>query len=300
MYAVSVAQNDYKEGFIISQKDDTTNGFLLFNNNNIFTKCLFKPSKDSNVIKYNSDEIKGFRFNNGKYYVSKIVLLDEKPEQRFLEYLIQGKSNIYYLRERTDHYYIETDSSNLIELSEKEVLYGSSYVRPSWYKGKLRAVLSLADDMDKEIENTRLTHKSLIRLAKSYHYKVCDTEDCIIFEKNESNIEIKLAAIIGYTYNKFLFGVNAGSDYRQGKNIGLKIKVLNVFSWSERTTLFTGLIGQHYSSYGLSKNGTDKVYVDYNKNSYDIGGRGNTSIIGIETLEVDINVWSIKIPLGIS
>lgn len=300
IYAVSVAQQGYKKGFIINQKEDTISGFLLFNSIKISTKCLFRQTKESDIIEYNPKDIKGFKFNEGKFFVSKTVILDNESKPRFLEFLIQGKANIYYLRDRSDHYYIETENSKLIELSEKEEIYKSNRLKPTFYKGKLRALMSSAEDIEKDIQNTSLTHKSLIKIGKSYHYKVCDTQECIIFEKKKSKVELKYSVFIGHTFNKLMFGVNVGTDYHKGKNIGLKMELLDVFPWSEKTNLFIGLIGQHYSYYNLSKKGTDHVFVDYNKKTYQVGGRGNSSIIGIENLEVDINTWLIKMHMGIS
>jgi hypothetical protein len=62
-----------------------------------------------------------FRFLDSKYYVTKEI----NNKKSFLEYLIKGKINIYYMRdEKGDHYYLDKENVELTEIPyEEKIIY---------------------------------------------------------------------------------------------------------------------------------------------------------------------------------
>lgn len=188
----SVNAQNFKEGFIISYEGDSTNGFVNFTDKKIFKNCQFKSSIYGEVIKYSPKEIKGFRFNEGKYFVSKTLIVDGKETRLFLEYIIEGKANIYYYRDDRDHYFIDTEDSELIELTQKQAYYkrddSRPYELPKRHKQKLKLVLKDCPEIYPQIDMVSLNHKPLTKLAISYHYQICDTEDCIVFERKTNKV----------------------------------------------------------------------------------------------------------------
>jgi hypothetical protein len=147
------SNNDFKEGYIISLNGDTTKGFLLVQiSRNASEQCVFKPSANSANTIYKPGEIAGYRYLNGKYYISKEINIDSTTKKVvFLEFLIKGIASIYYYMDNEEHYYIEKFPNGLVELTEKERTFfdeGTSgrdgahtYTMPSKYKGKLMFTL---------------------------------------------------------------------------------------------------------------------------------------------------------------
>lgn len=95
------AQSNYKQGYIITNENDTINGLIDFRtdraNSNV---CKFKKSEKSDEQVFHPGEILGYRFiKEMKYYVSRTVEIDKIKQTVFLEYLVQGiKDPIFILR----------------------------------------------------------------------------------------------------------------------------------------------------------------------------------------------------------
>ncbi len=80
------------------------------------------------------------------------------------------------MKDESEHYYIETDKQQLIELSEPEEYFTTNdgiFVKRKKYKGNLLATLSDCPEVYSEIRQMDLGHSSLIKLAKRYHQKMC-------------------------------------------------------------------------------------------------------------------------------
>jgi hypothetical protein len=200
------AQEIYKEGCILNLKGDTIKGFLLVQKGkNASEKCLFKQTIDGESKTYNPNEIAGYRYSNSKYYISKEINIDSINKKIvFLEFLIKGTASVYYYFDNAEHYYIEKDPNGLIELSEKERLYhdekkGGTFIVPSKYKNKLTVVMQDCPGISEEIKNSRLNHKSLIKLTKDYHEKVCNSESCIIYERDNTSPKVKFGVLMGFS-----------------------------------------------------------------------------------------------------
>lgn len=111
-----VAQENFKPGYIITNSNDTIKGFISQLNKDAFTKCSFKKNLNEKSIDYLPGEIFAYRFqNDGKYFITKETTLSSGNKTIFLEYLIKGKANIYFMRDNVDHYFIETDNVKMIE-----------------------------------------------------------------------------------------------------------------------------------------------------------------------------------------
>ena len=105
--SISYGQRDYKPGYIITNKNDTVHGFInLKSNYQNSRQCEFKRNIDQEPDTYLPFDIKGYRVENSKFYVSKEVPLNDTTEKVFLEYLVEGIVNLYYLKDLTSEYSI--------------------------------------------------------------------------------------------------------------------------------------------------------------------------------------------------
>ena len=68
------AQSDFRNGYIIDNNNDTIHGLIDYKGNHANAKkCIFKKDNNSQNQIFTPEEIKGYRFTDSKYYVSKSV-----------------------------------------------------------------------------------------------------------------------------------------------------------------------------------------------------------------------------------
>ncbi len=116
------AQTDFRPGYIIKTIGDTIFGQIDYRGDILMSKvCRFKD-KESEITEYYPNDITAYRFIDSKYYVSREL----NKKQVFLEYLIKGEINIYYMRDGIgDHYYLDKEDVKLTEIPYEE---GIKYV----------------------------------------------------------------------------------------------------------------------------------------------------------------------------
>jgi len=197
------AQTDFRSGYVIKSVGDTLWGEVDYRGDKKMGEiCTFRKSKGDEVTTFTPDDILGFRFINSKYYISRV--LNEKKV--FLEFLINGKVNIYYRRDEiSDHYYIEKEDEPLIEMPYEEVVKSKNnknyLYKSTKHIGILTYYMKDAQDLIAIINNMRKPeHKNLIQLAEKYHNEVCDGEKCIIYEKKLPPFSVDLELISGITH----------------------------------------------------------------------------------------------------
>lgn len=214
------SQNTFEEGYIINNAKDTIYGMIAnndFSSNSL--QCKFKSRLDAKVEEFVPFDIHSYRFVNGKYYISKNVLIENKDVSLFLEFLIKGKLNIYFTRYKgVDYYFVEKEKDSLIYLDNSKIYYEYDDIKKEWvvsenetlqkvgysnqYKGKLLYVTSDVPEMRSRVSQLNLSHKSIIKFSKDYHNKVCDNEECIVFEKKSAAM-LSVGATISYPYFQY-------------------------------------------------------------------------------------------------
>ncbi len=199
--ATLFSQADFRAGYIIKSEGDTIFGELDYRGNYRMSEvCSFRKDKKDTITHYYPNNILAYRFIDSKFYVSK----DVDGTKMFLEYLVNGKLNIYYRVDnfQADHYYFEKDGISLTELPYEEIIKkkdDKDYLyKSNTHIGILTYSLSDAKGLKTEIESIKKPdHKNLITLAQDYHNIVCDGEKCIIYEKKLPPFKVDLEAYGG-------------------------------------------------------------------------------------------------------
>ncbi len=92
------AQSSFSPGFIIRTTGDTVHGYIEQKNYPAsFRKCHFKYASNAETEQYGPEDLKAYHFDNGKMFVSKNVVLNGDSTQMFLECLLDGIADIYFL-----------------------------------------------------------------------------------------------------------------------------------------------------------------------------------------------------------
>jgi hypothetical protein len=195
------AQADFRPGFVILNSGDTLFGTIDYRGDmTMGSLCRFKTAENE-IREFSPLDISGYRFTDSKYFISREV----DGKMVFLEFLLKGKVNVYYLRDNAgDHYYLDKEGERLTELvySEefkliKEDLYKEKryLVKSNKHIGILSYYMQDAPDLQPKIRSiAKPEQQNLINLAEKYHNEVCKGEECIIFEKKlplfKANMEI--------------------------------------------------------------------------------------------------------------
>jgi hypothetical protein len=255
--AISVsAQNGNNSGYIITLQNDTIKGFLENNDVDNYKKCRFRKEKSLDIVDYLPGQIQAYRYNDsGKYFISNDVITTQGRKSVFLEYLIKGKANIYFMRDNTEHYYIQKETDELVELSEIPELTknddGVSYYKAQKYTGKLKYLLQDCPEVFPEIDNVKLNPTQLITLAKDYHDKVCNSEQCIIYERKIIPIQVSFGLYAGVSYNNFYLNSVNYSNNKFSVYPGFRLEIKNLFFSFEQLKLLTGLSLHYFSTYNF-------------------------------------------------
>jgi len=271
----AIAQENFHSGYIITHLNDTIHGYISQVNINIFQKCSFKKTLTDNSTIYTPEEIHAYRFDdNGKFYISKEAPLETGKKLYFLEYLIQGKANIYFMRDDMDHYFAETENDSIMELSERPVLtkneWGTTYYKQPAFHGKLKYLFKNCPTLFSHIDNTKLQPKDLIKITKEYHDKTCSTERCIIFERKVTPIKMNISVVGGISFNTLSFGTLSRTDFQLSPQLGCKFEFENLFFSSEQSTINIGLLMQKYSRYNRSNYQYGEFTTFINKDNIDV------------------------------
>lgn len=159
----SFSQSDFRNGFIITPENDTIYGQINYRSNlNNYKSCIFIGEQEGR--EYYPHEIKGFGYNNDKFFASQII------EGSFVEALVIGDISLYKSK---DKYHLKKDTSIYdLESSREEVKIGRKvYVRES---NKWRGIISvlISDcyyNTNDIISTINLNEKSLTNLIVEYN-----------------------------------------------------------------------------------------------------------------------------------
>ncbi len=224
IFPVGKSQANFKEGYIILNSNDTISGLIQNNGKRENSlKCVFMLSPKGDKTIYSPDDIKGYRFTNGKYYVSKTAG-PNSTKKIFLEFLFEGISDLYYYTDIAgDHYLIDKNDQNLQELKNtiKQVTAvreqagvdrAYSEANPVKYERESKEYIGILKNMFidgpatmSKVESISLSQNSLVRIAEDYHREVCPGDACTNYSKRNTKVEFTFGPIAGVTFSRISF-----------------------------------------------------------------------------------------------
>lgn len=232
------AQTDFQPGYIITNEFDTLKGFVDYRGDiRNSTVCVFKTATSTESQTYYPADIQGYRFIDGKYYISRMITKTDNEVRLFLEYLVHGIANLYYYRDnRGDHYLIEKEGEDFVELTNEQVeVYKNDrtyQIKSNRYIGLLKTTFSDCEEILPKIDNVKFKHNDLINITSEYHTLVCEGEDCIIYEKRLPVISLSVAPLLGFNYSKikfFIVDIYSDLDFDSDFNLegGVSLDILS-------------------------------------------------------------------------
>lgn len=233
---ICLAQSDYRPGYYITWEDDTIHGLIDYRGAlRSSHSCSFKKNETASQENFSPQDIKAFRFINSKFYISKKLPAgeDKAEEQVFLEFLVDGITNLYYYKEKLhgDNYLLEDKSGNLYTLNNSEsVQYvegkGHILFQDFEYIGLLKATFADCMEIQPELEGALLQHNSLITLTKKYHDYICGDEQCIVYEKPLAKVKTRMAFSAGFGTQSLSFDRGLFSGFAIGREPGYQLGLI--------------------------------------------------------------------------
>ena len=224
------AQNDFQPGYVLTLDKDTLYGQInLQAIARMCRTCLFRFDKGAEPIEYLPGEITGYRFIGGRYFISRDVEIEGDTQQVFLEFLVDGISDLYYFQATHNNYYfLEKDTIGLVLLDNEELSFVNEYGdekirRIERYKGVLKYSFSDDPGIFPEIDHTNFNHKSLIDITTRYHTDICPDETCLVFTKSGTG-RFFMGPKIGYRYTALGYSTSQAHAYSNDPEFGLQFR----------------------------------------------------------------------------
>ena len=209
----TMAQTNPKPGYIITNDGDTVRGIIDFRTNEKLSKqCDFWANGGSEGKIYKPGDIEGFRFDNGgKYFVTRRLALFGDPQLYFVEFMVQGKMNLYCVAyDRDEYFFFEREDGEMAQLTNRAFLTSSSLQdekdkleeKKEQY-GKVKVLLQDSWKAAAEMTGIDMTRKQLVKVVRDYHNDVCtDGSSCVVYEYNEKSDKSKthVKTFTGFAY----------------------------------------------------------------------------------------------------
>jgi hypothetical protein len=190
-------QKFFKPGYVVTNRNDTIRGLVSLQTKSDYSKmCSYMDSEKKEKKIYTPEEISSYCIENKMLFQSKEIEINKVKTRVFLEYLVNGIADLYYLYQPDGDIYFITKDTVLIPLTNrpKSVTVNEDVIgmRPdiktyegesNQYKGVLRYLFQDSPEVVKEIEGTAFNHKSLIKITKNYHNSISKDKKCIVYSK---------------------------------------------------------------------------------------------------------------------
>ena len=256
------SQSNYNPGYIIKNNGDSLFGLIKESNiKKMGLYCKFKKDSKHKAIEYSAIDLKSYCFINGKYYVSNFIQKEDHLEKVFLEFLVNGKADLYYFKDKQgDHFYIQNGNDSLLELKNSEVEVWVKDIRylknQKEYIGLLKYSFKDCSEIQPQIEKSEFNYKNLIQLTQDYHNYVCKDSKCITYLK-----DIK---------PRIYLGVFTGVI---SSNISFSIKdelydFLNNEKFTRQYSNYSGLVFSVKNLFGINQNFSFNFQIGYGTNIY--------------------------------
>ncbi|MEL7145361.1 MAG: outer membrane beta-barrel protein [Bacteroidota bacterium] len=191
------AQGNFKDGFIITNENDTIYGQIAVKGSEkSYLSCLFLNGEGEQK-EYSPLNIKGYSFIDGKSYTSQII------PNFFLERLVKGEASLYRYR---NEFYLQKDGETHELKSQKiEALIGTRTTNRD--DGKWKGILAyLFNDCEQAVKQinkgVRLHEKPLTKLVVTYNQ--CQNSSYVEVKSGKKWSRLEYGLMVGFSNNRIV------------------------------------------------------------------------------------------------
>lgn len=206
---ILICQSEWKVGYLVTNNNDTLSGQInLTSYSKMGEQCTFRSNSNSQSKTFLPKDIKSYSIKDVAFYVSKKI---DDTQTVFLEYLVNGKLDLFYIRKNDDdRYFIETDTLPLKELIYNEGIRNVNGVNYQYetktHLGLLAFYTRDAPELYSRIGKIKPDFKALKRITVDYHNIVCKDESCITYRNREPYTKVAIGPHIGRTSHSYYNG----------------------------------------------------------------------------------------------
>jgi hypothetical protein len=212
LFAISAPSGaaDFMQGYYITLKGEIVYGAIDFQD--VYkraTQCRFKRAGSDSVLTLLPEEIRGYRFAGGRYYVSKAVSLKDGNRNLFIECLVESDLSAFLYKDRKgEHYYLGRSGERLLEVPYKE---GLKYIESKFYTfhtddhegwnyyhtiGHIPLLEKQLADVPALTERIKrlkhLNRHNFTNLISDYNTLRCNSAACVAYKTTEPSIRIAM------------------------------------------------------------------------------------------------------------
>lgn len=203
---LSYSQADFRKGYIITLTKDSLQGWVNYKEGVIaFETCLFKKSKNADIVSYTPSDIRGYGFYNNKYFESRgTTQATQGVSREFVEVLVDGAVSLYKGRE---FYFVDKHDSTLLPLTNEKIkveVNGKKMIaRSNQHVSTLNMLMSDCNKLKKKIQKTQLYQRNLTQLVEAYNS--CVGSPYITYKGNKPWFKSTIGLASGINYSAITF-----------------------------------------------------------------------------------------------
>lgn len=196
---------EFKEGYIINMKGDTLTGQVSIESAATNSQyCNFKLKDQEKVNVYIPKDLIGYGIFNGFTYVKKIILYNESSEELFLQLIVDGIIDLYYVSTDNREFFLIEKENQFYELDNSVYTItkdSKKYLQKSdKYKGVLRYLLNEGSFPSSYFDKVNYNFTDLVKVTIEYHERTCTTYNCKVYDYSDNRVSNKNWKI-GYRIN---------------------------------------------------------------------------------------------------
>lgn len=177
---------EWKNGYVITSAKDTLKGQIAITDENGITAktCIFRTSESYKETVYTPNDLSDFVIDGNLFFTSLDVNSTYIKGKYFVQRLVHGMTNLYYINFPEDsiaHYIISKPNIESMATIANIRTLGSNDIRMKRLRRSLEIIFSDCPSLKEDIHKRRLNKEGLIEITKKYNDLMCSEERCVIY-----------------------------------------------------------------------------------------------------------------------
>lgn len=211
---------EWMKGYIVTNESDTIHGQLAYRDGKgDWKECIFRQSEKENQKVYSPDQISAYGYDSGLMFVSKDVKLFKVKQRLFVQSLLLGIMDLYYLdiEKCTDFpngytaYVVRTPSGEMLDFADPSRSDKRTVVRHQ-NQAKLNYLFSDYPQLQPRIKKMDSDRDQWLALFQEYHDIICNEYTCTFYKEKSVPSRWFLTPYLAGNYHKVNFNNFVGQN----------------------------------------------------------------------------------------
>lgn len=260
------ANIEWLKGYIVTNASDTIHGQLAYRDGQgDWKECLFRQSYNAEYKTFSPEQIRAYGYDSGLSFVSKEVKLFKVRQRLFIQPLLLGVMDLYYLDIKKcpefpngyAAYIVRNTSDQMMELIDPSKSDNRDIVRRQ-NKAKLNYLFSGYHQLQEDIKKLDADRYQWIALFQKYHDTICNDTVCTYYEEKKMSSHWFLTPYLMGKYNKVGFN-NLVNENSFTPGVGIAV-TRSISKFTDRNLFHIGL---ELSGISVSSHGKGTEQIDF-------------------------------------